>query len=71
MNGAVGELKQAIRTLTTQTETQGATLNEINDQVKTARTVLWILGGALTVIGGIGLYILDKLWELALLHFGK
>ena len=64
LHEAVGELGQAVRTLSTQSEHQVENLDEISRQINTAKTVLWIAGGALSFLGFIGVFVLNKIWDI-------
>ena len=64
LHEAVGELRQAVKTLTTQSEHQVEKLDEISRQIDTAKTVLWIAGGALSFLAVVGVFMLNKIWDI-------
>ncbi len=62
MHGTVAKLTEAVETLKTQSKEHGQKLERISHTIYAAAAVV-------TVIGGISLFILNKIWDAALLYF--
>lgn len=59
----VGGLVNAVESLTSRADEQGKKVDKISQQIYAAIAVV-------TVIGGVALFILNKIWDLAAKHFG-
>jgi len=62
MQMSVGKLMEAVETLKIQSKEHGQKIDRISHTIYAAAAVV-------TVIGAIGLFILNKIWDAALLYF--
>lgn len=66
MQKTLGQLTQAITTLTEESKKRGEVLDRISHKVYAAQVVLWIAGGLLTALGGVAVFFLNRIWDTIL-----
>jgi len=60
---SIGQLEQAVTTLTEESKKRGDTLDLISHQVYAAKVVMWVIGIILTGLSGIAVFLLNKMWD--------
>jgi len=64
MQKAIGKLTQAVETLTEDSRKNGAKLDDISHKVYAAQVTIKIVGGILSIIGGVVLVFFWKIWAI-------
>jgi hypothetical protein len=59
---SIGQLTQAVTTLTEESRASRVKLDEISHKVYAAQVTIKVVGGLLVVIGGWAIYMFSKIW---------
>ncbi len=62
MQKSIGQLTQAVTTLTEESKRRGETLDRISHKVYAAQVVVVIAGAILASLGGVVTFLLSKIW---------
>src|SRR5260370_12767119 len=65
----IGALNNAVESLTLRADEQGKNLSKISHQVYAAIAVITVAGLVLSGLGGVSIFILNKIWDVAARHF--
>ena len=63
MQKTLGELTQAVRSLTEESKKNGVALEDIGKKMYAAKIVLWIFGVIFTATSGVTAFFLNKFWD--------
>ncbi len=62
MQKALGQLTQAVTTLTEESKKSSTRLSEVSHKIYAAEVTIKVVGGLLSLIGGVGLLLFWKIW---------
>jgi hypothetical protein len=63
MKGTLGELTQAIKTLTEESRNNRTLLSEISHKIYAAEWIIRIVGGLLSLIGAVAVWLFWNIWS--------